>query len=103
MSIPQAISQLLEIEGLRGSGILAADKTLAISMSRLGGGEEHQRIVCGTLAELVLHDAFGDPLHSLVVVGKRLHPLEVEFTEDYAIDRNTWRRVAKDIYGCPLT
>jgi len=101
MSIPQAVSQLLEIEDQRESGTLSADKTLAIGMSRVGGGEEHQRIICGTLAELAVHpiDVFGKPLHSLVVVGKRLHPLEVDFTEDYAINRNTWRDVAKNIYG----
>jgi len=104
MSIPQAVLQLLEIEDQRDSGTLSADKTLAISMSRVGGGEEHQRIVCGTLAELASHpsDAFGEPLHSLVIVGKRLHPLEVEFAEDYAINRNTWRGIAKGIYGCAL-
>lgn len=104
MSIPQAVAQLLEIEDLRESGILAADKTLAIGMSRVGGGEEHQRIVCGTLKELASHpsDAFGEPLHSLVVVGKRLHPLEVEFAEDYAINREMWREVAKNVYDCAL-
>ena len=104
MSIPQAVLQLLEIEDQRDSGTLSANKTLAIGMSRVGGGEEHQRIVCGTLAELASHpsDAFGEPLHSLVIVGKRLHPLEVEFAEDYAINRNTWRGIAKGIYGCAL-
>jgi diphthine synthase len=102
MSIPLAVSQLLEIEDQRGSGSLSADKTLAIGMSRVGGGEEHQRIVCGTLAELANHPsgAFGEPLHSLVVVGKRLHPLEVEFTENFAVNPNTWREVARNIYGC---
>jgi diphthine synthase len=105
MSIPQAVSQLLEIEDQRHRGTLLADKTLAIGMSRVGGGEEHQRIVCGTLAELAMHpsDSFGEPLHSLVVVGKRLHPLEVEFAEDYAINQNTWRAVARNIYGCALS
>jgi diphthine methyl ester synthase len=104
MSIPQAVLQLLETEENRNSGTLSADKTLAISMSRVGGGEEHQRIVCGTLAELASHpsNVFGEPLHSLVIVGKRLHPLEVEFTEGFAISQNTWRQVAKSIYGCAL-
>jgi diphthine synthase len=104
MSIPQAVLQLLEIEDQRKCGTLSADKTLAIGMSRVGGGDEHQRIVCGTLAELAIHpsDTFGEPLHSLVVVGKRLHPLEVEFTEDFAINRDIWRGVAKSIYGCAL-
>lgn len=104
MSIPQAVSQLIETEGLRVSGTLSAEKTLAIGMSRVGGGDEHQRIVCGTLAELASHpaDAFGEPLHSLIIVGKRLHPLEVEFAEDFAISRDTWREVAKSVYECAL-
>lgn len=102
MTIPQAVSQLIEIETLRQSGTLSAEKTLAVGMSRVGGGDEHQRIVCGTLAELQAHpvDAFGEPLHSLVIVGKRLHPLEVEFAEDFAIERETWKGVAESVYGC---
>jgi len=102
MSIPQAVSQLIEIEDLRQSGTLSAETTLAIGLSRVGGGEEHQRIVCGTLAELQGHpvDAFGEPLHSLVIVGKRLHPLEVEFAEIYAISQETWHGVAESVYEC---
>lgn len=104
MSIPQAIVQLLEVESLRQEGILTADKTLAIGLSRVGGGDEQQRIVCGTLGELLAQpaDVFGEPLHSLVIVGKRLHHLEVEFAEDYAVSRDSWRSVASGVYGCNL-
>lgn len=101
MTISQAVSQLLEIEQLRNTGILSPNQTLGIGMSRVGGGE-HQRTICGTLAELAEHpgEAFGEPLHSLIVVGKRLHPLEVEFAGDFAIDRKSWQEVAKTAYGC---
>ncbi|KAI0919221.1 diphthine synthase, variant 2 [Taiwanofungus camphoratus] len=103
MSIPRAVSQLAEVEETRQTGILKPDTTLAIALSRVGGGEQ-ERIVCGTLSELLSEpdEVFGDPLHSLVIVGKRLHHLEVEYAEAYAINRNTWRDVARDIYGCPL-
>ncbi|KAF7296061.1 RAD26-like SNF2 family DNA-dependent ATPase [Mycena kentingensis (nom. inval.)] len=103
MSIPVAVRQLLEIEAIRQEGILAAENTLAVALSRVGGGDE-QRIVAGTLAELAAHpeDAFGEPLHSLVIVGKRLHHLEVEYAETYAVDRAQWRNVAKSVYGCAL-
>ncbi|KAI0941451.1 diphthine synthase, variant 4 [Taiwanofungus camphoratus] len=103
MSIPRAVSQLAEVEETRQTGILQPDTTLAIALSRVGGGEQ-ERIVCGTLSELLSEpdEVFGDPLHSLVIVGKRLHHLEVEYAEAYAINRNTWRDVARDIYGCPL-
>jgi diphthine synthase len=102
MSIPLAVSQLLEIEELRNEGILGPESTLAISMSRVGGGPQ-QTIVAGTLAQLGQQDPakFGEPLHSLIIVGKRLHPLEVEFAEAFAVD-NTWKTVAKNVYKVPI-
>ena len=104
MSITQAVSQLAEIEELRGAGILAPEKTLAIAMSRVGGGEGRERIVSGTLAELLQQppEKFGEPLHSLVIVGKRLHHLEVEYAETFAVNAESWRSVARDVYGCAL-
>ncbi|KAK0434158.1 tetrapyrrole methylase [Desarmillaria tabescens] len=104
MSIRQAVSQLIEIESLRQTGTLSPDITLAVALSRVGGGSDNQRIVAGTLTELVNHpeDAFGDPLHSLVIVGKRLHHLEVEYAQDFAIDVERWRNTAKKVYGCAL-
>ena len=110
MSIPTAVSQLIEVEASRNEGVLSPDKTLAIAMSRVGAHpdteeeEEGQRIVCGTLTELSKQDPskFGKPLHSLVIVGKRLHHLEVEYAERYAVDKESWREVAKDVYGCSL-
>jgi diphthine synthase len=104
MSIPTAVSQLIETEGTRQEGILNPDTTLAIALSRVGGGSENERIVAGTLRELLDHpaEAYGQPLHSLVIVGKRLHHLEVEYAEDYAINRKSWRDIAKNVYKCAL-
>ncbi|EMD33266.1 hypothetical protein CERSUDRAFT_118307 [Gelatoporia subvermispora B] len=104
MSITQAVSQLAEVEESRRGGTLTPDKTLAIAMSRVGGEEGQQRIVSGTLAELLAQppEVFGEPLHSLVILGRRLHHLEVEYAETYAVDKEIWRRVAKDVYGCVL-
>ncbi|KAK0196085.1 tetrapyrrole methylase [Armillaria mellea] len=104
MSIRQAVSQLIEIESLRQTGTLSPDTTLAVALSRVGGGNDNQKIVAGTLSDLVNRpeDAFGDPLHSLVVVGKRLHHLEVEYAQDFAVDRERWRNTAKQVYGCAL-
>jgi len=103
MSIPTAASQLIEVESTRGLGTLDPSKTLAIAVSRLGSPTD-QRIVCGTLnelAELGERDptAFGEPLHSLVIVGRRLHHLEIEYAEEWAVDKSNWRRVAADVYG----
>ncbi|KAK0226621.1 tetrapyrrole methylase [Armillaria fumosa] len=104
MSIRQAVSQLIEIESLRQTGTLSPDTTLAVALSRVGGGSDNQRIVAGTLTDLLNHpeDAFGDPLHSLVLVGKRLHHLEVEYAQEFAVDLERWRNTAKQVYGCAL-
>ncbi|KAF9243208.1 diphthine synthase isoform b [Melanogaster broomeanus] len=104
MSIPQAVSQLLEIESLRDEKLLSPSSTLAIALSRVGGDADDQRIVCGTLEELSQQPSvvFGDPLHSLVIVGKRLHHLEVDYAQAYAVNEETWRQVASKDYGCAL-
>ena len=104
MSIPQAVSQLLEIESLRQSGTLNPEETLAMALSQVGGDESQQKIVSGTLAELAVQpaDAFGEPLHSLVIVGRRVHHLEVEYAQQYAVNAANWRNVAQDVYKCVL-
>lgn len=104
MSIPTAVSQLIETESSRGEGILNPSKTLAIALSRVGGGPQNERIVAGTLQELLdcPPEKYGEPLHSLVIVGKRLHHLEVDYAEAFAVDRESWRRVAREVYGCAL-
>lgn len=103
MSIPTAVEQLLSTEAARGAGILAPTDTLAIALSRVGGGAE-ERIVAGTLHELLAAppEVFGAPLHSLVLVGKRVHHLEVEYAETFALDPENWRRVATEVYRCAL-
>ncbi|KAM5544931.1 hypothetical protein V8D89_001042 [Ganoderma adspersum] len=103
MSIPQAVSQLVEVEASRNSGTLAPDSTLAIALSRVGGGPD-ERIVAGTLSELLAQppEVYGEPLHSLIVVGKRLHHLEVDYAERFAVNRDTWRDVARRVYECAL-
>jgi diphthine synthase len=99
MSIRQAVSQILETESSRQGGMILPDHTLAIALLRVGGGEGNG--VCGTLSELLAHppEAFGEPLHSLIIVGKQLHPLEVEYAETYAVHKETWRGVAVQVYG----
>lgn len=104
MSISQAVSQLIEIESLRDQKVLSPNATLAIALSRVGGDAGDQRIVCGTLEELSKQppEVFGEPLHSLVIVGKRVHHLEVDYAQEYALNKETWRRVASQEYGCTL-
>ncbi|EGO03501.1 hypothetical protein SERLA73DRAFT_175009 [Serpula lacrymans var. lacrymans S7.3] len=113
MSVPQAISQLLEIEETRKENVLNPDSTLVISLSRVGGFPEasspsdtnqnsgEQRIHAGTLSSLssLPPSSFGDPLHSLVIVGRRLHTMEVEYASAFAADPAKWKEVAIQAYG----
>ncbi|KAL7409346.1 Diphthine synthase [Mrakia frigida] len=119
MSPALAISQLLETEATRGEGVLDPDTTLAITLSRLGTSTQLLR--AGTLTQLseLPEEDFGPPLHSLVIVGKRVHPLEVEYAGEFAVGceggkereggkvgegkrLGEWWRVARDVYGCEL-
>lgn len=103
MTVPVAVSQLLDIEETRDEGYLNPGKTLAVGLSNVGGGDT-QRIVAGTLQ--ALYDAepelYGEPLHSLVIVGKRLHHLEAEYLWAYALNEDVWRGVVENVYGCKL-
>jgi diphthine synthase len=108
-----AVSQMLESEAIRVAsvsseepkvhGYLHPDETLAIALSRIGSPDK-QRIVCGTLKQLskLTEQDFGEPLFSVVIVGKRLHELEVQYAEPWAVDKAEWRRVAKEVYGARL-
>ena len=98
MDIPTALDQLRYTESIRNEGILAPATTLALAVSRLGSGpENNELIVAGTLAELaqLSPDAFGQPLHSLVIVGPRVHPLEIEFAAQFAVNPDSWRNLAR--------
>ena len=64
--------------------------TLCITVSRVGS--ETQTLKAGTLEELSKLDEeeFGGPLHSMVIVGSRLHPMERDFGMQFAVNRETW-------------
>jgi hypothetical protein len=103
MSIPLAIRQLAEIESLRSTGSLDPSSTLAIALSRVGGGPSQPRIVAGTLEELAQadEDQFGEPLHSLVIVGRRLQPLKCCSTSQCTVTATRAHR-GVGMYGVQL-
>ena len=106
MSVAIALAQLILTEDVRKQGILAPATTLVLAISRLGGGFENgEHIVAGTIAELIRlpKDTFGLPLHSLVIVGPRVHPLEIEYTAQFAVNPDSWREIARTAYGCALS
>jgi len=81
--------------------LLPPSKTLALSLSRIG--TPTQKIIAGTLEELASlpEEEFGDPLHSVVIVGKRLHPMELEFAGRWCVggENGGWWKVGKEVYG----
>ncbi|ORX44262.1 diphthine synthase [Hesseltinella vesiculosa] len=94
MTVNQAVEQLLEIEDNRDSGVCTKDH-LAIGCARIGTAT--QQIVAGTLQELLDVD-FGGPLHSLVLIGKRMHEMEAIFIRDYAVNKESFDAVVKEKY-----
>ncbi|KAI8822758.1 tetrapyrrole methylase [Chytriomyces cf. hyalinus JEL632] len=60
-------------------------------MSRIGTPD--QRIICGTLQELLEAD-FGEPLHSLVLAGE-MHFLEADILKTFAINVDTFNQYAQ--------
>lgn len=82
MSVSQACSQMLEIIDNFDDFYVEQkpvntinESTLCVGLARVG--QDSQKIIVDTLKNLAECD-LGDPLHSLIVVGK-LHPLESEF------------------------
>ncbi|KAJ1735498.1 diphthine synthase [Coemansia biformis] len=94
MSVSLAAQQLLEVEAGRKGGACAED-TLAVGVARVGSGD--QLIRAGTLKQMADYD-FGKPLHSLVLVGHRLHQLEAELLRENAIDLESMNAVLKRDY-----
>ncbi|KAK6904395.1 diphthine synthase [Kwoniella mangroviensis CBS 8507] len=120
MNPHQAFSQILLTESLRHPkdpsssssddgeiriepkpSLLPPSETLAISLSRIG--TPTQKLISGTLEELaqLSEEEFGDPLHSVVIVGKKLHPLEFEYAGRFAVggEQGAWWKVGKEVYG----
>ncbi|SCW02569.1 LAFE_0F09340g1_1 [Lachancea fermentati] len=93
MSISQCCEQLLEIEENRGTKAYTPD-TPAVAISRLGSAQ--QAFKSGTIAELANYDS-GEPLHSLVILGRQCHELELEYLMEFADDKQKLRQdVIKD-------
>ncbi|CAM0137939.1 diphthine synthase [Umbelopsis sp. WA50703] len=95
MTVNQAVEQLLEVEDKRGEKAYTSE-TLAVGCARVGTAE--QKLISGTLQQLLDAD-FGGPLHSLVLVGKRMHELEAEFVKEFAVDRANFDEIVKKDYS----
>ncbi|KAF8537571.1 tetrapyrrole methylase [Trichophaea hybrida] len=95
MTVAQCAQQMLETEEERGEKVYTP-ASLAVGVSRLGSKD--QRIVAGTLEQLSTAD-LGKPLHSLVLLGKRVHELEIDFIREFAIDKEIFDMGYQAEYG----
>lgn len=95
MTVAQCASQMLEIEEEKGEGI-CGKRHLAIGVARVGA--RNQRMAAGTLEQLSSTD-LGEPLHSLVLLGRRTHYLERDFMREYAIDQAVFDDAWGELYG----
>lgn len=91
MDIATAAKQMLEIEELKGQKAYTPDSP-CVAISRLG--LPTQTFKAGTLAELAEYDS-GEPLHSLVLMGRQVHDLELEYLDEFVNDREAFRKAVK--------
>lgn len=92
MSIAVAAQQLLEVAEKRGDGAYGP-RTPCIAVSRLGSPE--QKLCADTLERLAEYDA-GEPLHSLIMLGHRVHDMETEFVLAFAADAERFKAAVKE-------
>ncbi|KAL8718810.1 MAG: hypothetical protein Q9225_004094 [Loekoesia sp. 1 TL-2023] len=95
MTASQCAAQMLEIEKERGENVCGPN-SLAVGVARLGAYD--QRMAAGTLKQLTEVD-LGPPLHSLVLLGKRVHDMEQDYIREYAVDKETFDKDWEIQYG----
>ncbi|XP_031633158.1 diphthine methyl ester synthase [Contarinia nasturtii] len=87
MSVSEAAHQLLEIlkkrraEGISESELAFTEDSLFVGLARVG--HDTQAIKACSLKEMAETD-LGQPLHSLILPAKQLHPLEVEYLQQFS-------------------
>lgn len=87
MSVSEASQQLLEIlkkrrsEGVPDSELAYTENSLFVGLARVG--HDTQAIKACSLTEMAETD-LGAPLHSLILPAKKLHPLEIEYLQQFS-------------------
>lgn len=87
MSVTEAADQLLQIlkkkrtEGIAESDLAYTETSLCVGVARVG--HETQAILVCPLSNLATID-LGKPLHSLVLPARKLHPLEIEYLQQFS-------------------
>lgn len=91
MSIEQAADQLLEVQEKRDEKNYSP-QTPCIAVSRLGSPQ--QVIKAGTLQEMSEYES-GEPLHSLIILGNKVHDLESDYFMEWAVNQDTLKAALK--------
>lgn len=91
MDIATAAQQMLEIEETKGQKAYTPESP-CVAVSRLGLPD--QTFKAGTLAEMAEYES-GEPLHSLVLLGRQVHDLELEYLYEFVDDREAFRKVVE--------
>lgn len=87
MSVSEAADQLVKIleqkrvEGIAEDSLAFTESSICVGVARVG--HETQTIVVCKLSEMVGRD-LGLPLHSMVIPSKELHPLEIEYLQQFS-------------------
>ncbi|KAH3900478.1 Diphthine synthase [Saccharomycodes ludwigii] len=91
MSIAQCCKQLLEVEETRSLEAYTPN-TPCVAISRLGSNK--QKFKSGTIKELSEYDS-GEPLHSLVILGRQVHELELEYLLEFTDNKESFIKNVK--------
>ncbi|EER31075.1 diphthine synthase [Candida tropicalis MYA-3404] len=91
MDIATACQQLLEIEEARQEQAYTPN-TPCVAISRLGSPT--QTFKAGTLQELSEYDS-GEPLYSLVMLGRQVHDLELEYLYQFVDDKEKFKQMVE--------
>lgn len=87
MSVAEAADQLLQILAKKRSAGIAEDdlayteKSLFVGLARVG--HDTQAIKACSLQNMAITD-LGAPLHSLILPAIKLHPLEIEYLQQFS-------------------
>ncbi|KAL6267599.1 hypothetical protein P5V15_000673 [Pogonomyrmex californicus] len=96
MNVNEAASQLIAILDNKiqnGHKDLAfTQQSLAVGLARVSCEDQH--IIACSLQDMT-HVDLGPPLHCLVIPAEKLHPLELEFLIQYALDKNQFQEMTQ--------
>lgn len=92
MDISVAAQQLLEIEEIRQEKAYTP-ATPCVAVSRLGSPT--CTFKAGSLKEMAQYNS-GEPLHSLIMLGRQVHDLELEYLHQFVDNKDVFNRIVRE-------